>query len=376
MNQVVIEEEKLQHNIDIILEKAKTHIDDNGNPLTVIAVLKGNAYGMGAELVAKRLVERGVDYFAVTEVEEAIALRKQGIEQSILVLNATSIEEEAEQIVEYHLIATIGSKQSADVLNEAAKKKHSTVKCHLKIDTGFGRFGFRASSDIGTIVKQALEQNHQLQVVGTYSHFQESYAKDDKRTRQQLDVFLNAVANLKQEKIETGILHICNSAAFFRYPEMWLNAVRIGSAFSGRLQIEQPTDLQRVGYLESSVCEIRNGQAGDLIGYSGTCQLKRNTKIAIVEAGYADGFGVTGPKDSVRIIDKLRALKKDLVALRRDGTRYVEIDGKAYPVLGRIGMKNCMVDVTDSQVQVGDRAKIDINLVLANQKVERIVREK
>lgn len=372
MSQIIIEEEKLQHNIERIKERIQNRTDDQGNPVKIIAVLKGNAYGMGATLLAQKLNDCGIDMFAVTEVAEAIELRKEGFQNEILILNGTSIPEEIEKIVDYNLTATIGSAESARRLNQAAKQKHKMVKCHLKIDTGFGRFGFLATETIGITVREALANQNQLKVVGTYSHFQESYAKDEKRTKEQFQKFLDAVAALKMAKVETGMLHICNSAAFFQHPEMYLNAVRIGSAFSGRLQIVKPTGLQRVGYLESQICEIRNLLLGSKVGYSGTCKLKRNTRVAIVEAGYADGVYVGGPKDSVRMIDKLRALKKDSLALLQDGRRYVEIQGVRCPILGRIGMKNMMVDVTDCPAaQIGDCVKIDVNLVLANQKMER-----
>ena len=80
---------------------------------------------------------------------------------------------------------------------------------------------------------------------------------------------------------------------------------------------------------------------------------------------------MTGPKDSVRLIDKLRAIKKEFIAMTKDGTRYVEIKNKKYPVLGRIGMKNFIVDISNDDIQIGEKVKIDINLVLANQKVKR-----
>lgn len=374
MSQIIIEEKKLEHNIEMIKEKIKERIDDNGNPLRVIAVLKGNAYGMGMRIVAEKLLDYHIDFFAVTEVDEAIELRDYGFTNDILVLNTTCLLEEVEKIVDYDLIASIGSVQAIQMLNEVAKQKHKMIRCHLKIDTGFCRFGFLASEDIGSVVKKALDNKNQIKIVGTYSHFQESYAKEEKRTKEQFEKFLNAVASLKKQKIETGILHICNSSAFFKYPEMYLNAVRIGSAFSGRLQIDTPTGLQKVGYLESRVCEIRNLKRGDKIGYSGTYELKKNAKVAIVEAGYAEGVGVDGPKDSVRVIDKLRALKKDVFAFFKDATRYVEIKGKRYPILGRIGMKNMMVDVSDSDIQIGDKVKIEVKLVLANQKTERILK--
>ena len=94
-------------------------------------------------------------------------------------------------------------------------------------------------------------------------------------------------------------------------------------------------------------------------------------KVAIVEAGYADGIGVTGPKDSVRLIDKLRKIKLALSTLGKDGKMYVTINEKRYPILGRIGMKNFMIDVSDSDVKVGDKVKVDVNLIFVDSKIKR-----
>lgn len=376
MSQIIIEEKKLNHNIELIKEKTKNITDDKGNPLKIIAVLKGNAYGIGVDILAKKLLDYNIDFFAVTEVNEALELRKKGFTNDILVLNSTSILDEVNEIVENDLIATIGSNEALKVLNDVAKEHHKLVKCHLKIDTGFCRFGFKWEDIVSEKIniKEELANNKNIKITGTYSHFRESYSDDDKTTRKQFDNFLNAIKKLKESGVDVGMLHICNSSAFFKYKEMYLNAVRIGSAFSGRLQIKNTTGLQRVGYLESRVCEVRSLKKGDKIGYSGTCTLKKDTNVAIVEAGYSDGIGVTGPKDSVRLIDKLRAIKRTLISLKENGTRYVEIADKKYPILGRIGMKNLIIDISNDDIKVGDNVKIDINLLLANQKINRILK--
>lgn len=379
MNQIIIEENKLQHNIEIIKEKIKNITDDNGNPLKIIAVLKGNGYGMGVENIAKKLLDNNIDFFAVTEVWEAVELRNKGFNNDILVLNSTCIKEEIDQIINNNLIATVGSLEVIKELNDSANEKGKVVRCHLKIDTGFSRFGFDAkeiinNSEMLEALKTLLINSNNIKIVGTYSHFSESYSNDDKITRKQFNQFIDSVAKLKENKIELGMLHICNSSAFFKYKEMYLNAVRIGSAFSGRLQISNQTGLQKVGYLESQICEIKYLKKGDKIGYSGTYELKKDSKVAVIEAGYYEGIGLSGPKDSVRIIDKLRAIKTNLLALTKDGSRYVYINDKRYPILGRIGMKNFVIDISETDIQIGEKVKIDINLMLANQKVERVLR--
>lgn len=372
MNKVIIEKDNLQHNINVIKNRVGGFRNDKGKGIKIIAVLKGNAYGMDTLLVARRLIDNNINFFAVSEVTEAIYLRNKGFQNPILLLQSTKIKETLEKIVEHNLIATVSSTEEIELLNEIAKKENKTVDAHLKIDTGFGRFGFYIDEESARKLSEVLHKCENLRVTGTYSHFIESYSDSDKITRKQFNDFIDVIALLKKNKIETGLLHICNSSALFKYPEMYLNAVRVGSAFTGRLQISNLTGLKKVGYFETKVCEIRELKKDSTVGYSGTAKLNRDTKIAIAEAGYAEGIGVTGPKDSVRLIDKLRKIKLALTTLSQDGRKYVTINNKQYPILGRIGMKNFMIDITGSNdVQVGNKIKVDVNLLFVDSKIKR-----
>lgn len=371
MNRVIIEKENLEHNIKLIKNKVSAFKNDKGETVKIIAVIKGNAYGMDATLVAKRLIDNNINMFAVSEIREALELRKADFKNMILLLESTAIEDEVEDIVQYDLTATIGSLNALLLLNEVAKKKNKIAEAHLKLDTGFGRFGFSISENSIEELKETIKKCENVKITGTYSHFSESYSNDDKITRKQFDEFINMIEILKKNKIETGLLHICNSSALFKYPEMYLNAVRVGSVLTGRLQISNITGLKKVGYFETTICEIRELKAGTTVGYSGTAKLKNDTKIAISNAGYAEGIGVTGPKDSVRLIDKLRKIKLALKTLKQDGRMFVTIKEKKYPILGRIGMKNFMIDISNSDVKVGDKIKVDVNLVFVDSKIKR-----
>lgn len=371
MNKVIIEKDKLQHNIQIIKDKVKDFKDDSGKSVKIIAVLKGNAYGMDSILVAKRLLDNNINFFAVSEISEGIKLRDEAFTNSILLLESTTIDSEVKDIVKYDLIATLGSIEAINRLGAEALSANKTVEAHLKIDTGFGRFGFIINEEVIKDIKDALDKNPNIKITGTYSHFIESYADDSKKADIQFNKFIDAIAMLKKAKIETGILHICNSSAVFKYPNMYLNAVRVGSALTGRLQIKNSTGLKRIGYLESRVCEIRKLDKNTTVGYSGTACLKEDTMVAIVEAGYADGVGLTGPKDSVRLVDKLRKIKLALKTLNEDGRTFVTINDKKYPILGRIGMKNFMIDISNSDVKIGDKVKIDVNLIFVDSKIKR-----
>ena len=367
MNKVIIEKDKLEHNIKVIKDKIK---DLDHKPM-IIAVLNGNAYGMDSSLIAKRLIDFGIDFFAVSEISEARKLRENGYDNEILLLESTCIEREAEEIVSLNLTATIGSMEAFELLNKKAKEINKTVNAHLKIDTGFSRFGFIIDDKCAKDISITIKQNENIKITGTYSHFYEAYSADSKSTEEQFEIFKNGVELLKMNNIDTGILHICNSPAFFKYPHMYLDAVRLGSAFTGRIQINEHTGLQRVGYFESEICEIRNLHAGSKIGYSGTYILKRDSKIAVVEAGYEAGIGVTGPKDSVRFIDKMRNIKSALSKFFSDGRMYVEVNDKKCPVLGRIGMKNTIIDVTDIDAKVGDTVKFETNILFINSNIKR-----
>ena len=374
INRVIIEEDKLQHNIEVIKNKANS-ID--GKAPKIIAVLKGNAYGMGYNIVAQKLISNGIDMFAVSEVSEALEMRKLGIQNEILVLDSSNNDEEACLIVKNNLIATIDSIDELELYQKICEDKNLNLNFHLKVDTGFSRFGFLydelLKDEFVDKLKETILKCNRLKQTGIYTHFIESYANNSNTTNEQFKRFEKVVDFLRLKGIEVGLRHVANSSAFFKYPNMYLDAVRIGSAFSGRLQIAENTGLSRVGYFESEICELRQLPNGSTIGYSGTYKLKHDAKVAIVEAGYSDGIFIKGPLDSVRIIDKMRSLKSVLNSFFTDGTRYVIINNKKVPILGRVGMKNFVVDVSNIDCHVGDKVRIDINLVLCNQKIERIM---
>lgn len=371
MNRVIIEKDKLQHNIEIIKNKVKDIRDDNGNSVKIIAVIKGNAYGMGMLLVAKKLIDNNIDFFAVSSIEEAKILRENGYNNKILLLKSTCLEHEVIDIVKYDLIATIGSKESCDVLNEIALRQNKHINVNIKIDTGFGRYGFIYKTATKEII-DAFKDKKNISVTGIYAHFSSSYNKEAKYTKEQFDRFLNVILELKKERFEVGILHICNSPAFLKFPEMYLNAVRIGSAFTGMSLYKEITGLQKVGYLESEVCEIKYLPKGYKIGYSETCKLKKDTKVALINAGYAEGIGVKGPIDSVRSIDKLRKLKTDILGFFNNEKMKVEINGRMYTILGRISMKSIVVDISGSDINIGDKVKININIKYVDSSIDRI----
>ena len=254
--------------------------NDNGENYQIIAVVKGNGYGLGLVKFAKTLIKNGIKILAVSTVEEAIMLRKAKIEEDIILLSSTCIKKEIELMIKNKIILTIGSKQAAINVDDVAKRLKIKARVHLKIDTGFGRYGFIYSKPDEIV--QALSKCNNISIEGTYSHFSMAFYKKDEWTLKQFDNFMDTIAYLQKNKINTGILHICNSSAFLKFPNMHLNAARIGSAFTGRIIIPNRYELKKIGELKANITEIKLLPKGYNIGYSNVFTTKKETKIAII----------------------------------------------------------------------------------------------
>lgn len=359
MKALVIEKEKLKHNIEQIKKHARINLsDDKGNPVKLIAVVKANGYGLGLVEYTKFLIDNGITFFAVATVEEAICLRKAGIKNDLLMLSSTAIKQDIAHLLEQNVMLTIGSKEAGQAVNQVAKEKQIVARVHLKIDTGFGRYGFLSTHPEEII--ESLERLENIKIEGTFTHFSIAFY-DEKKTRQQFNRFMDTVAILQDNQIDTGMLHVCNSSAFVKFPNMHLNAVRIGSAFLGRLAVKNTIGLQKIGYLESEIAEIKDLPVGWNVGYSNIYTTKKERKVAIIPVGYADGYHVKVEPDMFRFIDKLRYLFQDVKRFFRKEQMQVRIKDKLYPVIGRMGMYHVTVDITGANCKIGEKACFSIS---------------
>ena len=360
MKALIIEREKLKHNILAIKKYAdKTEKNDNGENLKIIAVVKSNGYGLGIIEYTQFLIDNGIDFFAVSTLEEALKLREAGIKQKILMLSSTSIKEDVRKLIQNNIVITIGSIQSAKVANEIGVELNKKVKVHLKIDTGFGRYGFIYNKMDELI--DTLKELKNIEIEGTYSHFSIAFYKKDKYTKLQFKRFIDCIEILKKNNINTGMLHICNSSAFIKFPSMHLNAVRVGSAFLGRLAFPNSLGLKKIGYLKANISEIKMLPKGYNIGYSNTYTTKKDTKVAIIPAGYMDGINITTDRDMFRPIDKIRYIVRDIKDALKKQARYVKINNINCKILGRIGTYHVIADITNIDVNIGDEAIFQIN---------------
>ncbi len=309
----------------------------------------------------------GIEIFAVATIEEALELRKNGIKEEILLLSSTCLKEEVQSLIENNITLTIGSVESAKIANEIASEKNKKIKAHLKIDTGFGRYGF-VYTEKDDILK-TIKQNSNIEFEGIFTHFSIAFY-DDKITKEQFKKFMNVVKFLEENNIKFKLKHACNSSAFVKFPEMHLDAVRVGSAFVGRLSVENKIGVKKIGTLESKVAEVRTLPANFNIGYSNIYLTKKETKVAIIPVGHSDGFNVSSRQDMFRKVDKLRYILNDIKGFFKKQYLKVNINNKNYKLAGRLGMYHSTV-IVDDNVKVGDKAIYEVNPIYIDPRIRR-----
>ena len=348
MNAYIVETDKLRHNYRTLKERAGGAV--------LWAVVKGNGYGLGAGPLAKLLAEEGADHFAVTAPEEAGGIRALGLEGDILMLRETSEPEEIKALLELNAICTIGSRETAEAVQAAAVALGVTARAHCKIDTGMGRYGFLPHETENA--KRLWDYDH-IRMEGIYTHFHT--AGNHKVTQRQFAAFRGAVDALKTQGLDVGMVHCCNSLAFWYEPEMRLDGVRLGSALLGRVGYGAKAGLQRVGYAEARVETLKTIPKGHNVGYGGDCTVKRDTRIAVIGVGYLHGYAVERGYDVFRPVDCLRSMGRYLKYLLQHRRLTVEVNGKTCTVLGHVGMVNLVADVTDIPCALHDPVTISIN---------------
>jgi len=300
----------------------------------IIAVVKANAYGHGLLPVSRVALHAGATRLALALPEEALALREDGCTAPLLCLSATA-HDAAPLVVEQRIEVPVTDLEGAAALAEAAHALGQTALVHLKVDTGMHRLGVPAA-EVGDFCRQ-LRAFPQLQFVGIFTHFSSS-ATDPEFTFHQLKLFKEAIAEA-EAALETRIpiRHTSNSAATVRYPEAWLDAVRPGALIFGiprdRGGLYLPV-MRPVLSLKARLVALQRVPAGEAVGYDRTWVAPRDSRIALLPLGYADGWD--------------RHLSN---------VGEVLLHGRRAPLVGRICMDATMVDVTDiPEAAVGDTA--------------------
>ncbi len=309
----------LQHNLQIVRTMAGKR--------DVIGVVKADAYGHGAIEVARRLVAGGTADLAVAYTDEAKLLREAGITVPILVFID---QENPDDYFRYELVPVLRDRRMARVFSDEAQKRGTTIPVHMKVDTGMGRIGFRPEEAVESALEMAGMEGIRLE--GLMSHFSEADLADRTYAGQQLKLFGDLRDAIQSQSGLVLRCHIANSAAVLSLPDALFDAVRPGIALYGYSPFEESFGLRPVLSLRAEVLTVRNLPAASAISYGRTFITKRDSRIAVIPVGYADGY------------NRLFSNNAEML-----------VQGCRVPVVGRVCMDMTMLDVTDvANVSEGD----------------------
>ena len=342
MKRLVIDRKSMRINLQTVKEKSGS--------TEIFADLSANAYGMGLMETAKLLRDEGITTFAVSDPKDAYALRNGGFtDERIMMLRSTADADELSQLIDLNVICTVGSSDAAMAINGIAESKSTVCEVQIKIDVGLGRYGF--APDEMDKITSVYKYMANLAVVGVFSTFSASW-RGVKYMQEQFMSFQHVLASLHAQGYETGVSHICDSAALFFYEESRMDAVRVGTAISGRVPGKGIPGLLKVGYIEAGVEEVGWFPKGRTVD---NIKLKKPAKLAVVSVGYFNGFGVRRREADYTIFDMIK---------NRRRRTYVKIGNQKARVVGGVGLMHTIIDVTKIECAAGDKVIMDVDPVL------------
>ncbi|MBE0645797.1 MAG: alanine racemase [Bacteroidetes bacterium] len=310
----------------------------------IMASVKANAYGHGLVRTAQELLRFGVDELGVAFLEEGIMLRRAGITAPVLVLGGI-IGNQIAHFLEYDLQITASSVYKLRQIDETAAAMGIRAQVQLKIDTGMGRIGIRHEN--AAQLFDAMQEARHCDLRGVFSHFASSHDPDKSFTRLQLARFLDVLEYFPGNGLPMPIRHIANSAAVLQHPEATLDMVRPGIILYGVYPgpaVDRSVEIRPVLSMKTRVVYFKVVLAGASIGYDHTWTAEKNTRIVTLPVGYGDGYA--------------RSLSNHAEVL---------INGRRYPIVGRISMDQCMVDIGQDSAYTGDEV-----VLIGGQGEERI----
>lgn len=328
-SKLYINTENIKNNINFLKSKIK-------NSTKIIAMVKANAYGCGIVQIPHLLEKNGITDFGVALVSEGVKLRKTGIKSNILV-TSQFLESDFEDIIKYNLIVSVSNLEMIKKLNIYATYSNSTVKIHLKIDSGMGRLGFD-ENNIYNSIEEIKNNCNNILIDGIYTHL--SCADTDlKYTLYQLNKFDSIVKELKSLGYSFNYIHALNSSGILKFPQYQYTHVRSGILVYGYMPDKSITinEIKPCLSLKAPILRINEITKDCKISYGATHTAKKGTKIATIQIGYADGLS------------------------RACSNKYsVYIGNTKCKIVGNICMDMCMIDITDIEknVNIGDEVTI------------------
>jgi alanine racemase len=307
---------------------------DVQTPPKIIAVVKANAYGHGAVEVARALEEAGAAMLACADIEEGVVLRRGGVSIPILVFGALSVSD-LDGVFTHDLTPTISTPYAGRALQEAAERRGVVLHCHLKIDTGMNRLGFRHDNLEGTIPEVAASRH--LAIDAVYTHFATADDPEHPLFAEQRARFDASLRRMPEFGVHTSVRHAANSAALLRDARVWYDYVRPGLLLYGIVPppLAATLTLQPALSLHSRIVAVKGIRPGEGTGYGIKTVVDRATTVAVVPAGYADGLD-----------------------LRLAGRGQMLVRGRRAPIIGSVCMDMTMIDVTDTDAAPGDEVVI------------------
>ncbi len=310
----------------------------------MMGVIKADGYGHGAIAYAEIFSKKGCEWFAVSNLDEALQIREAGIETPILILGFTPAEK-AEVLAFNNIAQAVYNREYAAALSQNAVAQGVQVNVHIKVDTGMSRIGFLyqdSEDDAATIdAIEAACKLPGLYAQGIFQHFAVADCGEEGEvyTRLQYDLFLDVIRRLQKRGTDFELYHCCNSAGASEYRDLQLNMARLGIVIYGLTSsdlVKEQWGIEPVMSVKSVVAMVKEIEAGTTVSYGRTFTAANDMKIATIPIGYADGY---------------------TRRLSGDGARMI-IKGAYVPVIGTICMDMCMVDVTGLDVEAGDAVTV------------------
>lgn len=315
--------DRLIHNYHVIKDQI------GGKP--IMGIVKANGYGHGAVECAKVLVNEGCEFLAVFTFDEAIELRKAGIETELMIFSRMQLDILADAAAN-DITLNLSGVNDVALLEDFEKESGTCPKFHLKVDTGMNRLGipFKKAGE----VLQKISANPRLKCTGIYSHYATADEGDLTYAEWQLEQFKLVLSLADEKGINFKYRHFSNSGTVINMPHTSYDIVRVGMLLYGAFPSDEvPTDLDIKPVMEfrGPIVSLRRVSAGTKVSYGGVWESENDTTIGVVQTGFADGFP--------------RAWY--------DGG-YVIMNGKHYPIAGRVCMDQFMIDLGDDEAQIGD----------------------
>jgi alanine racemase len=304
----------------------------------IMMAIKADAYGHGAPEVGRLAQEHAlVDMFGVTSLEEGIDLRQAGIRLPILIFTLIDpSQEDIDTLCEHNLIPTMADTILVDALVKGARRWNRPIDVHFKTDTGMGRLGFPPEESLAVI--NSISSIREIRITGIYTHFPISDQKDKTFTRQQIHLFQQMLDKAHMLGRELGLRHCANSGAILDHPDSHMDIVRPGILCYGLYPSKESTrnlDIQPAMTMKSGIMFIKRVKKGTSLSYGLTYTTERDTYIATIPVGYADGYP--------------RALSNKAKVI---------INGKTYPIVGRICMDQCLIELGNDIYPIGQEVTL------------------